>query len=400
MRCNQFHDWDTLGIGRLVEAFYLLMTYYVNECSSAKAGQGAFAIHPDLKSLFCEMLPENLPYNCCPPPAEIVQYLKMTEPEEKSVNLLAVHEKSEMYSPSSYNYRSSMMSDIPLNYQSSAFSFTSGVNTSSINSFLPDSKFSFNHSLDEFGLSSLQPSWLSNGDILTLTEDDRSGHVPSPAPGDNSNNLHSPQRKLSVIPEVPGFSRPPSLAELAVAKQKSGSNGDQSFEIIVSGAKETSATIIRQGNGYFNPSALPRGLAAYDKLQQHSIESSVVTEGHYDASFETEDQPASFDVDPGNYIYLDEQPPTLLSNGHFKMCPQEMKMLGMNHGGAKSTPVSGESKSTNKRNMVNCTTAAQKAAATSTIATINSSGVNGSSTVTTTATSLGHQPQEGRKGLI
>ena len=38
--------------------------------------QGAFAIHPDLKSLFCELLPENLPYNSCPPPAEIVDYLR------------------------------------------------------------------------------------------------------------------------------------------------------------------------------------------------------------------------------------------------------------------------------------------------------------------------------------
>ena len=56
---------------------------------------------------------------------------------------------------------------------------------------------------------------------------------------------------------------------------------DKSLEIIVSGAKETSSTIIRQGNtsaGLFNPSALPRGLAAMDRLQQHSIESSVVTE--------------------------------------------------------------------------------------------------------------------------
>ena len=80
--------------------------------------------------------------------------------------------------------------------------------------------------------------------------------------------------------------------------------------------------------GYFHPSAsaVPRS------LQQHSIESSVVTEGHYDASFETEDQAASFDVDPGaNYIYLEAAgpPPTLLSNGHFKMCPQELSMLGI-----------------------------------------------------------------------
>ena len=111
------------------------------------------------------------------------------------------------------------MESLPSNFHSSAFSFTSaGVNT-----LLPDSKFSFNSSLQEFGLSSsLPPSWLSNGDILALADDDRSGHVPSPAPGDPSNNLHSPQRKLSVIPEVPGFSRPPSLAELAASKQKQG----------------------------------------------------------------------------------------------------------------------------------------------------------------------------------
>ena len=80
-----------------------------------------------------------------------------------------------------------------------------------------------------------------------LTEDDREGHVPSPAPGDTppsaaaaltsggGGGLHSPQRKLSVIPEVPGFSRPPSLAELAVAKQKNGDLG--SLEIVVSRAK-------------------------------------------------------------------------------------------------------------------------------------------------------------------
>ena len=76
-----------------------------------------------------------------------------------------------------------------------------------------------------------------------LTEDDREGHVPSPAPGDTppsaaaalTSGLHSPQRKLSVIPEVPGFSRPPSLAELAVAKQKNGDLG--SLEIVVSRAQ-------------------------------------------------------------------------------------------------------------------------------------------------------------------
>ena len=41
-------------------------------------------------------------------------------------------------------------------------------------------------------------------------------------------------------------------------------------------------------SGYYPPSALPRALAGSDKMQQISIESSVVTESHYDASFETE----------------------------------------------------------------------------------------------------------------
>ena len=90
--------------------------------------------------------------------------------------------------------------------------------------------------------------------------------------------------------------------------------------------------------GYFHPSAsaVPRS------LQQHSIESSVVTEGHYDASFETEDQAASFDVDPGaNYIYLEAAgpPPTLLSNGHFKMCPQELSMLGIDQVELETKPI-------------------------------------------------------------
>ena len=275
------------------------MTYYVNESSSAKAGQGAFAIHPDLKSLFCELLPENLPFNRVPPPSEIVDHLKMSEPatHEKSVNILAVGESEELYSPS-FNYNRNIESET-FNFNNSTFGF--GLNST------------------EFELAAFNPSWLSNGDILPLSEDERTGHVPSPAPGDaGSNNLHSPQRKLSVIPEVPGFSRPPSLAELTASKQKSSNN---SLEIIVSGAKETKSAT------FFHPSAIPRSLAGYDRLQQHSIESSVVTEGHYDASFEDGDGLASFDIDTQNYIYLDE--PTILSNGHFQMSQQEMKMLGM-----------------------------------------------------------------------
>ena len=39
LRCNQFQDWGSLALARMVEAFYLLITYYVNESSSAKAGQ-------------------------------------------------------------------------------------------------------------------------------------------------------------------------------------------------------------------------------------------------------------------------------------------------------------------------------------------------------------------------
>ena len=41
-------------------------------------------------------------------------------------------------------------------------------------SVMTNSKFSFNTSLEEFGLStSLPPNWLSNGDILALADDDR-----------------------------------------------------------------------------------------------------------------------------------------------------------------------------------------------------------------------------------
>lgn len=180
-------------------------------------------------------------------------------------------------------------------------------------------------------MTKLPPGWLSNGDIPS--EDDRSGHVPSPAPGDPNQILLlplSPQRKLSVIPEIPGFSRPPSLAELAAAKQKANNESDHtSLEIIVSGTKE--ASIFR--SDYFDPMCLPPGgLAALEKLHQHSIESSVVTEGHYDASFETEDQggpnDTSFEVDPHHYVAAEEH--TILSNGHYKVSPQEMTMLSYN----------------------------------------------------------------------
>ena len=94
---------------------------------------------------------------------------------------------------------------------------------------------------------------------------------------------------------------------------------------------------------YFHPTPLPRG------LQQHSIESSIVTEGHYDASFETEDQPASFDVDPQSYqnyqsydAYLDE--PTILSNGHYKMTDEELSMLGIHEAAGVSASAKGSRK--------------------------------------------------------
>ena len=141
MRCNQFQDWDSLSVTKLVEAFHLLMTYYVNESSSAKAGQGAFAIHPDLKSLFCELLPENLPYNSVPPPSEIVQFLARSG-ERQTVKRIS----SPLYSPSLHY----MVDTHPLPYTAPTVS-TSGL------------------------------AWLSNGDLLT-DEPDRSGHVPSPAP--------------------------------------------------------------------------------------------------------------------------------------------------------------------------------------------------------------------------
>ena len=53
-------------------------------------------------------------------------------------------------------------------------------------------------------------------------------------------------------------------------------------------------------------------------LHQHSIESSVVTEGHYDASFETEDFPTgdSFDVAPPA-AYPGQHGQGIV-NGHFK----------------------------------------------------------------------------------
>lgn len=77
--------------------------------------------------------------------------------------------------------------------------------------------------------------------------------------------------------------------------------GEECLEIIVSGSKQEQGLVFTSGgggNGYYDP--LASALPALEHLQQHSIESSVVTEGHYDASFETEDFPTgdSFDVGP------------------------------------------------------------------------------------------------------
>ena len=138
MRCNQFQDWDSLSVSKLLEAFYLLMTYYVNEASSAKAGQGAFAIHPDLKSLFCELLPENLPYNSVPPPSEIVQYLSVRVERGRK------REGRADYSPSLHY----MVDTHPLTY-------LAGLSSPPL------------HCLSS-------PSWLSNGDILA-EDSDREG---------------------------------------------------------------------------------------------------------------------------------------------------------------------------------------------------------------------------------
>ena len=314
LRCNQFQDWDSLSVTKLLEAFYLLMTYYVNESSSAKAGQGAFAIHPDLKSLFCELLPENLPYNSVPPPSEIVQYLSVRA--ERAREGEREREARADYSPSLHY----LVDTHPLTY-------LAGISSSPL------------HCLTS-------PSWLSNGDILA-EDSDRSGHVPSPAPGDPSvAPAVSPQRKLSVIPEVPGFSRPPSLAELAVAKHQKTSSSCEPPP-----PPSVSASTTR--NSYFPPPPLPRS------LHQHSIESSVVTEGHYDASFETEDPAASFDVEPPNYqsyeAYTEE--PTILSNGHYKMSSQELNMLGMNQA-ATTTTNTASSLETSKQAKVSLSTAA------------------------------------------
>ena len=117
---------------------------------------------------------------------------------------------------------------------------------------------------------------------------------------------------------MPGFSRPPSLAELAVAKQTLDSRREEEcLEIIVSGSKQETTYSTSTGNhGYYDPMVC---LPAMERIHQHSIESSIVTEGHYDASFETEDFPTGDSFDVG--FNEDHRGRNHTSNGHFKPLP-------------------------------------------------------------------------------
>lgn len=133
---------------------------------------------------------------------------------------------------------------------------------------------------------------------------------------------------------MPGFSRPPSLAELAVAKQSLDRREEECLEIIVSGSKQEREVVYSasssggNGHGYhYDPMVC---LPAMERIHQHSIESSIVTEGHYDASFETEDFPTgdSFDV-----AYNEDRGRignNNTSNGHFK--PLSAVTNGGTHG--------------------------------------------------------------------
>ena len=199
--------------------------------------------------------------------------------------------------------------------------------------------------------STLPSAWLP---AAAMSGDEE--HVPSPAPGDSGGpGALSPQRKLSVIPEVsssapynqpqvPGFSRPPSLAELAVAKQsldRREEEEEECLEIIVSGSKQEQEVVYsasssgNQHGGYYDPMVC---LPAMERIHQHSIESSIVTEGHYDASFETEDFPTG--VDSFDVAYNEDHRGGRLpnnnnnstSNGHFK--PLSGVTNGGTHGGA------------------------------------------------------------------
>jgi len=116
------------------------------------------------------------------------------------------------------------------------------------------------------------------------------------------------------------LSRPPSLAELAVAKQSLDRREEECLEIIVSGSKQErevvySASSSGNHGGYYDPMVC---LPAMERIHQHSIESSIVTEGHYDASFETEDFPTGDSFDVGYNEDRGRIPNNNTSNGHFK----------------------------------------------------------------------------------
>ncbi|XP_023322202.1 uncharacterized protein LOC111696724 [Eurytemora carolleeae] len=346
MRCNQFQKWDTLSVPQLLQASYLLFTFYVNECSNGKAGQGVFAIHPDLKPLFCEMLPENLPYNSCPNPSHIVEYLHcLEEKETRETRRGLATEQRTNHIQSSVGWRgyssdpwSPSHQEILAKSLSSFSSHPSYLHPSSIlgTNYLPSSSIiPTSFAFDEFSLTGKLPQgFLRNGDLGVgrggVGGGDRGEEVPSPAPGGSPRNPSSPQRKLSIIPEVPGLSdsrfssRPPSLAELAAGL---GPNG---MEIVVTSARDSLRNLNLDpelGTSSYPQSMMQTGYSSsrtayptqytftdsmdsmkmpnlssfpgfnHDRVQQHSIDSSVVTEGHYDASFETEDQPNDLSAD-------------------------------------------------------------------------------------------------------
>ena len=103
-----------------------------------------------------------------------------------------------------------------------------------------------------------------------------------------------------------------------------------------------------------------------------------------------QDQGASFDVDPQNYVYIDERVPTTRSDGHFNMSSQEMNMLkngvknGRNRNGSLIANTLSPSGNTNGVRAV-----------------VTSAG--GAAVVSTTAASEPQQQQQGsdvKKGII
>ena len=80
---------------------------------------------------------------------------------------------------------------------------------------------------------------------------------------------------------------------------------------------------------YYDPMVC---LPAMERIHQHSIESSIVTEGHYDASFETEDFPTGDSFDVG---YNEDRGRNNTSNGHFKPLSAVVSNGGT-HGGITS----------------------------------------------------------------